>query len=155
VEHCAFAASATTRSHAQLVDLVGRVWRVRRVAVDSTGLGEAIARFLAGALRSDVVLPVRFSAESKSRLGYRLLAAVNSGCLKMYAQDGSPEYRDFWREMEQARAAYRPNRVMSFFVEPSQGHDDYLMSLTLLVEAASALGGRPRPARGRTGEAWL
>jgi hypothetical protein len=124
------------------------------VAVDATGLGEAIARFLATALRSEVVLPVRFSAESKSRLGYRLLAAVNGGRLKMYAQDGSPEYRDFWREMEQARAAYRPNRLMSFYVEPSQGHDDYLMSLTLLAEAASALGGRPRTARGRTREVY-
>jgi hypothetical protein len=154
VEHCAFRGQRHDALHARLVDLLGQVWRVRRVAVDSTGLGEAIARFLAGALRSDVVLPMRFSAESKSRLGYRLLAAVNSGCLKMYAQDGSPEYRDFWREMEQARVAYRPNRVMSFFVEPTQGHDDYLMSLTLLVEAASALGGRPRTARGRTGEAW-
>jgi hypothetical protein len=102
-----------------------------------------------------VVLPVRFSAESKSRMGYRLLAAVNSGCLKMYAQDGSPEYRDFWREMEGARAAYRPNRLMSFSVEPARGHDDYLMSLTLLVEAASALDGRPRTARGRAREeAW-
>jgi len=129
------------------------VWRVRRVAVDATGLGEAIARFLATALRSEVVLAVRFSAESKSRLGYRLLAAVNGGRLKMYAQDGSPEYRDFWREAEQARASYRPNRLMNFYVEPSQGHDDYLMSLALLVETAQEV--RPRTARGRTREeAW-
>jgi hypothetical protein len=155
VEHCVFRGQRHDALHARLVDLLSHVWRVRRVAVDSTGLGEAIARFLANALRSDVVLPVRFSAESKSRMGYRLLAAVNSGCLKMYAQDGSPEYRDFWREIEEARAAYRPNRLMSFFVEPSRGHDDYLMSLTLLVEAASALGGRPRTARGRAREeAW-
>jgi hypothetical protein len=149
VEHCAFRGEAHDALHARLVDLLGRVWRVRRVAVDATGLGEAIARFLATALRSEAVMPVRFSAESKSRLGYRLLAAVNGGRLRMYAQDGSSEYRDFWREMERARAAYRPNRLMSFYVEPSQGHDDYLMSLALLVEAASALGGRPRTARGR------
>ena len=154
VEHCAFRGEPHDALHARLVDLLGRVWRVRRVAVDATGLGEAIARFLATALRSEVVLPVRFSGESKSRLGYRLLATVNGGRLKMYAQDGSPEYRDFWREMEQARAAYRPNRLMSFYVEPSQGHDDYLMSLALLAEAASALGGRPRTARGRTREVY-
>ncbi len=155
VEHCAFRGQLHDALHARLVDLLGHVWPVRRVAVDATGLGEAIARFLATALRSEVVQAVRFSAESKSRLGYRLLAAVNGGRLKMYAPDGSPECRDFWRETEQARAAYRPNRQMNFYVEPSQGHDDYLMSLALLVEAASALGGRPRTARGRTREeAW-
>jgi hypothetical protein len=82
VEHCAFRGEPHDAQHARLVDLLGRVWRVRRVAVDSTGLGEAIARFLATALRSEAVLPVRFSAESKSRLGYRLLAAVNGGRLK-------------------------------------------------------------------------
>ena len=154
VEHCAFRGEPHDDLHARLVDLLGRVWRVRRVAVDATGLGEAIARFLATALRSETVLAVRFSAESKSRLGYRLLAAVNGGRLKVYAQDGSPEHRDFWREMEQARAAYRPNRLMNFYVEPSQGHDDYLMSLALLVEAAFALGGRPRTARGRAREVY-
>ena len=71
-----------------------------------------------------------------------------------YAQDGSVEYRDFWQEVEKARVSYRPNRQMNFYVEPSQGHDDYLMSLALLAEAASALGGRPRTARGRVREAW-
>jgi len=152
VEHCTFRGEPHDALHARLVDLLGRVWRVRRVAVDATGLGEAIARFLATALQSDAVLAVRFSAESKSRLGYRLLAALNGGRLKMYAQDGSLEYRDCWREIEQARAAYRPNRLMNFYVEPSQGHDDYLMSLALLVEAASTLGGRPRMARGRVRE---
>ena len=34
----------------RLVDLLRNVWRVRRVAVDATGLGEAVARFLATAL---------------------------------------------------------------------------------------------------------
>jgi hypothetical protein len=36
---------------------------------------------------------------------------------------------------------------MNFFVPPSKGHDDYLVSLALAVEAASGL--RPRTARGR------
>ena len=150
VEHCCFQGERHDLLHGRLVDLLGHVWRVRRVAVDATGLGETVARFLATALRPGVVLPVRFSSESKSRLGYQLLAAVNGGRLKTYAQDGSPEYRCFWREMERARTAYRPNRTMNFFVEPSQGHDDYLMSLALLVEAARDV--RPRAARGRLRE---
>ncbi len=150
VEHYCFQGERHDLLHGRLVDLLGHVWRVRRVAVDATGLGETVARFLATALQPGVVLPVRFSSESKSRLGYQLLAAVNGGRLKVYAQDGSPEYRCFWREMERARVAYRPNRTMNFFVEPSQGHDDYLISLALLLEASRDV--RPRVARGRLRE---
>jgi phage FluMu gp28-like protein len=151
VEHMAVAGEQHDELFGRLVDMLGRVWRVRRVAVDATGLGETLARLLARALGPSVVRAVRLSAESKSRLGYDLVAAVNGGRLKMYASDGSAEYAEFWRQMELARAAYRPSRTMNFFVEPSQGHDDYLMSLALVVEAARDLDPRPRVARGRAG----
>jgi len=149
VEHLAAAGEKHDELLGRLVDLLGRVWRVRRVAVDATGLGETLARLLAKTLGPAVVRPLRFSAESKSRLGYNLLAAVNGGRLKMYAADGSPEQVEFWRQMEMARAAYRSGRTMSFFVDPSAGHDDYLMSLALVVEAARDLEPQPRVARGR------
>jgi hypothetical protein len=55
----------------------------------------------------------------------------------MYAGDGSPEYQEYWSEMERARSQYRPNQTMNFYVDPSEGHDDFLMSLALLVEAGS------------------
>ncbi len=148
VEHLAVAGEKHDELFARLVDVLGRVWRVRRVAVDATGLGETLARLLARALGPSVVRPVRFTAESKSRLGYNLLAAVNGGRLKMYAADGSPEYAEFRRQVELARAAYRPSQTMNFFVDASSGHDDYLMSLALAVEAARDLE-RPRVARGR------
>lgn len=151
VEHLAVAGEKHDELFARLVDMLGRVWRVRRVAVDATGLGETLARLLARTLGPSVVRAVRLTAESKSRLGYNLLAAVNGGRLKMYATDGSAEYAEFWRQMELARAAYRPSRTMNFFVEPSRGHDDYLMSLALVVEAARDLDPRPRVARGRAG----
>ncbi len=70
----------------------------------------------------------------------------------MYSGDGSVECRQFWREMEQARVAYRANQTMNFYVDPSEGHDDFLMSLALVVEAAS--GARPRAARGRVREGF-
>ncbi len=150
VEHCAWVGEPHDRLYERLVDLLRTVWRVRRVAVDATGLGETLAAWLARALGRDAVAPVRFSAESKSRLGYNLLAAVNGGRLKVYAGDGSAEHRAFWQEMERARVSYRANRTMNFFVDPSEGHDDYLMSLALTVEASS--GARPRTARGRVRE---
>jgi hypothetical protein len=65
----------------------------------------------------------------------------------MYSGDGSPEYRDFWTEMERAKSQYRLNQTMNFFVDPAQGHDDFLMSLALLVEAANLY--EPREAKGK------
>jgi phage FluMu gp28-like protein len=147
VEHYAWTGEPHDRLYERLVDLLRDVWRVRRVAVDATGLGETLAAWLARALSREVVTPVRFTAESKSRLGYNLLAAVNGGRLKVYAGDGSAEHRAFWQEMERARVSYRANRTMNFHVDHSEGHDDYLMSLALTVEAAA--GARPRTARGR------
>ena len=150
VEHYAWTGEAHDSLLARLVDLLREVWQVRRVAVDATGLGETLARLLSTALGRDVVQPFKFTAESKSRRGYNLLAAVNGGRLKVYAGDGSAEYGEFRRQAEAARVAYRANQTMNFFVEPAEGHDDYLMSLALLVEAAAS--SRPRTARGRVRE---
>jgi hypothetical protein len=37
--------------------------------------------------------------------------------------------------MEKARSSFRASQTMNFYVEPAQGHDDFLISLALLVEA--------------------
>ena len=94
-----------------------------------------------------MVAPFRFDQRSKSELGFKLLAAVNSGRLKMYAQDGSEEHREFWKEVERARSFFRPNQTMGFMVDAAEGHDDFLMSLALLAEAMEY---RTRTARGLT-----
>jgi hypothetical protein len=39
-------------------------------------------------------------------------------------------------ELERAKSVYRPNQTLNFFVKPDEGHDDYLMSLALVVQAA-------------------
>ncbi|MDP3063422.1 MAG: hypothetical protein Q8O40_09475 [Chloroflexota bacterium] len=146
VQHYAWRGVPHHQLFPQLVDLLRSVWRCRRVAVDATGLGAGVASFLEKALGRSVVEAVTFTAQSKSRLGYDLIAAVNTGRLKMYAADGTPEGQEFWRQVCHARAHYRANQTMSFYVDPSEGHDDYLSSMALLVEAARYL---PRVARGR------
>ncbi len=125
------------------------MWHCRRVVVDATGVGEPVSSFLRKALGSRVS-PFTFTQRSKSELGFSLLAAVNSGRLKVYKGDGSEEYQEFWYELERARSQYRPSQNMNFYVDPSQGHDDFLMSLALLVEAANRY--EPKTARG--GEGW-
>ena len=68
----------------------------------------------------------------------------------MYKGDGSAEYEEFWLEMEKAKSQYRPNQTMNFYVDPAQGHDDFMMILALLVEAANQY--KPREARGSIAE---
>jgi hypothetical protein len=142
VEHLAWTGELHETLIPRLVDLLRDTWRVSSVAVDATGLGETAARLIAQALGAQRVRAVKFTAERKSHLGFALLAAVNGGRLKAYAADGSAEHREFWRQAERAQATYRANRTMSFFVDPAEGHDDYLVSAALLIEAAKDL---PRP----------
>ena len=146
VEHYRWTGRPHTDLYPQLVDLLKNVWGCRRVVVDATGVGAGVAAFLEKALGRPVVTPFTFTQQSKSRLGFALLAAINSGRVKMYAADGSGEYREFWHEMERAKSFFRPSQTMNFYVDPAEGHDDFLMSLALLIEAA---GYRPRSARGR------
>ena len=54
----------------------------------------------------------------------------------MYRADDSPQYREFWRQAELARVAYRANSTMNFFVEEADGHDDMLISAALTVRAS-------------------
>ncbi len=140
VEHYAWQGACHPELLLDLVELLDGVWKCRRVTVDATGIGEPVASFLKAKLGSKV-LPVKFGATSKSEMGYNLLAAVNAGRLKLYRGDD-----ECLEECEMARADYRADQKMNFWVEPARGHDDYLMSLALCVEAAR--GYRVRRARG-------
>jgi hypothetical protein len=135
VEHYRWTGRKHTELYPQLVDILKNVWRCRRVVVDATGVGEPVAAFLKKALGARVT-PFKFTQKSKSELGFNLLAAVNAGRLKVYKADGSEEYVEFMRKMELARGQYRPSQTMNFYVDPARGHDDFLMSLALTVEAA-------------------
>ena len=151
VEHYWWTGRPHTDVYARLADVLKNVWGVRRAAVDATGVGAGVAGFLSRALGKSVVTPFMFTQASKSKLGFELLAAINSGRLKMYAGDGSPEYREFWFQANKARSSFRPNQTMNFYVDPSAGHDDFISSLALLVEASRYT---PRPARGRLREQY-
>ncbi len=146
IEHYYWTGENHTALYSKLIDIIRNVWKCRRVVVDSTGVGQPVYSFMRKTLGSRVI-PFTFTAGSKSELGYSLLAAINSGRLKVYASDSSEEYIRFWTEMERARSRYRANKTMNFFVEPAQGHDDFLMSLALLVKAAE--GYTLREAKGR------
>jgi len=149
VEHRAWQGAPTEPLIDELTDLLRRWWRVRRVAVDATGLGGPIAELLAARLPRGVVEPVVLGVERKSRLGFGLLAAAHSGRLRLYAVDGSREAAECRRQLGRARVAYHGDRLMRFDVDPAEGHDDYLVSLALAVSAAGGAGVE-RMARGRS-----
>ena len=153
VEHYWWTGRTHREQYAGMLDILKSVWGCRKVVVDATGVGAGVASFLVSALGRQVVVPFVFSAPSKSRLAYDLLGAVNAGRLKLYREDGSPECREFWLEAAQARYAVGANRSMDFYVPPDRGHDDFLMSAALAVEAASMTGVRKATGRSRT-DGW-
>jgi len=135
VEHYCWTGRPHDELHRVLVQYLRDVWNVRRVCVDATGMGEPVASYLRKALGTRVA-PVKFTSRAKSDLGFRLLAAVNAGRLKIYRGDSSVAWMMCMDQLEKARALYRPDRTMNFDVAPARGHDDYLMSLALCLEAA-------------------
>jgi len=145
MEHYRWTGKKHPELYPRLVDILKNVWKCKRIVVDATGVGQPVASFLKSTLGSRVE-PFTFSAPSKSELGFGLLAAVNSGRLKMYTADGSSEYQEFWFEMERAKSQYRPSQTINFYVDPGEGHDDFLMSLALLARAAANY--QPRGAKG-------
>ena len=146
VEHYWWTGKPHTEIFSTLVHILKNVWGCRRVVVDATGVGAGVAAFLRKSLGTSIVKPFNFTARSKSDLGFDLLAAVNSGRLQMYKPDGSPESHEFWSQISKARSTVRPNQTINFFVDPSQGHDDFLSSLALLAHASDYT---PRRASGR------
>jgi len=148
VEHYQWTGTPHSQLYAQIVNILKR-WKCQRVLVDATGIGQPVASFLRKELGSRVV-PFTFTQKTKSELGFELLSLVNSSRLRLYKQDGSDEYREMMFQLEKARAQYRPNQTMNFYVDPQDGHDDFLMSLALTVEAARAFS--PRTAKGFPGK---
>jgi Terminase RNaseH-like domain len=147
VRHYAWTGVAHAALHQALVALLSE-WRVRRTVVDATGIGEPVAALLAKALGPSRVESMKLTAESKSRLGYGLLSAVNGGRMRLYG-GSSTELIECRRQLELCKVSYRPNQTMRFYVDERDGHDDYVISLALTVAAAADAG--PRRARGRAG----
>jgi phage FluMu gp28-like protein len=150
VRHYAWTGVRHVDLYGALVSLLRSTWRVRRLVVDATGIGEPVAAFLAQALGPSRVEAVKLNTRTKSQLGYALIEAVNGGRLRLYEDASSPELRECRRQLERCRAVYRPDGHLAFYVEARDGHDDYVISLALLVAASAAA--LPRRARGRQPE---
>jgi hypothetical protein len=146
VEHYCRVGEKHADLHSRMLDILKNVWNCRYIVCDATGIGEPVTAFLKHKLGGRII-PYKFTQKTKSEAGFDLLAAINSGRLKIYRQDGSTEYAELIYELEKAKCSYRPNQTLNFYVEPGDGHDDFLTSLALVVQAAGHYA--PATAKGR------
>ena len=126
--------------YAATVALVER-WGIRSLVIDATGLGAGLASLLVSRLGQERIIPFTFTRPSKSRLAYQLLSLLNSGRLKLYERRTAPEaiYDQCWQQFKLTRYRLPAPDMLDIYVDPSEGHDDFLISLALLTEAINAL----------------
>ncbi|GIW17956.1 MAG: hypothetical protein KatS3mg064_1113 [Tepidiforma sp.] len=123
-------------------------WGLERLAIDATGLGQPLAAALEPLL-GRALLPVAFTLQTKSALGWHLIAACETGRLRLPAETGGePALRRCWEELRACRRSLRIGGILRWEAPPGQ-HDDCVAALALALHAAGAIPA-PRTARGRS-----
>ncbi len=163
VDRMAWTGVRHTTLHTQIAHLARAVWRAEIVVVDATGIGTGLASFLEATLgdrrggRAIRVEPFTFTQQSKSQLGWDLVALIDQGRLREYRDDShlaTPAARltaRFWAELRATTFQVLPGagRMLRWSVPTGRGHDDLVMSLAL-VPVLDRIDWRPRRAVGRS-----
>lgn len=143
-------------------------WQPGYVVIDATGVGEGLASFLVGAMPPGRLIPFVFSAQSKSKLGWDLLALVETGRLKDHTDSTDADRAEFFHQLEFVTYEAGANQSLRWSVpdgtrDPATGelvHDDWVLSAALASvlddltwsQAASAVVEAPDPLEDST--AW-
>ncbi len=155
VARYAWTGTRQTVLHDRIVQL-GRVWGVRQIVIDATGIGAGLASFLRATLGERVVTPFIFSSSSKSQLAWDLLGLIETGRVQVHAVTAGDDPEQlrldalFWRQLAACRFTVLPGpgKLIRWGVEDATLHDDLLVSFAL-VAALDRCDLRPREARGR------
>lgn len=116
---------------------LAEIWNLRKIIIDKTGLGEMMASMMETKLGGTRVEAFHFTRPSKSQLTYQFLNLVSSGRIKMYKEDEAPEdiFNEAWKQLKMARYSIPGQDLLNMYVDPEDGHDDYLISIALCGEA--------------------
>jgi hypothetical protein len=117
-------------------------WRARWIVADASGVGAGLVSFLSskGAFGAKVV-PFQFSPpKRKSDLGWDFLTVVETGRFKMFRDDGSADWCEFWRQVDECRyeVAEGEEKRMKWGVVDPTIHDDRVISAALVAELDKA-----------------
>ncbi len=144
VEHYHWRGLSHELQHQKLKQILLYDWRVMKLAIDATGMGQGLASYLMGAAPNKVD-PVVFTSRSKSDLGFELLAMAERDRLSIYQCEGSEELEECFNQLKYVTYSLKGYENMTWQAGGS-GHDDYVVSLALCVRAANGL--LPSPAGG-------
>lgn len=113
-------------------------WGVRWIVADASGVGAGLVAFLSArqAFGSKVV-PFQFSPpKRKSDLGWDFLTVVETGRFKMFRDDASADWREFWQQVDECRyeVSEGEERRMQWGVVDARVHDDRVISAALVAE---------------------
>ena len=126
-----------TKLYGEILALA-RLWDVKKLVVDATGVGAGLSSFLERALPG-LVIQFRFNAATKSQLGWDFLAVIDSGRYKEYVP-GDAEQALFWRQLNACQYSITPgiDRKMKWGVPDGMRntsgeyvHDDLILSAAL------------------------
>ena len=138
----------TGAKHAALYGQIAAIcamWSPAYILVDATGIGEALYSFLREFMKLSCVIGIKFSSRSKSDMGYRLLAAIDSGRLQDLSgvEDGDGLGARMQQEMGACQYEIKigPAKMMSWGVPDGKRdesgtmiHDDLLIGAAMLTE---------------------
>ncbi len=144
VHHQCWTGMPYLEQYAATVALVEQ-WGIRSLVIDATGLGAGMASLLLTRFGEGRITPFTFTRPGKSRLAYELLALINSSRLKLYTDQHAPRamYEECQRQLRLARYRLPAPDILDFYVDPGDGHDDYLISLALVANALNTLSMLP------------
>jgi hypothetical protein len=128
------------------INALANLWSPHRMVIDATGLGEGLAAYLERA-HAGRLLRFKFTQSSKSDLGWKFIAIIDSGRYKEHRPPLGEESRDALYQEEffaQARACGMeilpgPGRILRWSVPESARHpltgeplhDDWIFSAAL------------------------
>jgi len=140
VHHQWWTGRAHLEQYAAVIALVEH-WGIRSLVIDATGLGAGLASLLLSKFSPERIVPFTFTRPAKSRLAYQFLSLLTSGRLKLYEPQQAPTaiYNECWQQLRRARCRLPAPETLDFYVDPADGHDDFLISLALLTEAVQSL----------------